>query len=97
MTITKELRLQIRDEVKKLNDKLFSDQGDGDYEVRFSGKFLYLDFIENKVREKICRLTHNGNMDDWLFDLYEWSSEKYNTEDDFFMVLMKSMELLRVP
>ena len=84
MKITKELRTLLREEVIRLNDKLFNDQNDCYFETRFAGKFLYLDFVQNMMSEQRCRLTYNGNMDDWLFDLFEWSSEKYNTEDDFF-------------
>ena len=38
---------------------------------------------ESKVETKLARLTYQGKMDNWLFDPYRYSNERY--DDDAFM------------
>lgn len=82
MKITQELKAQLKSEIKDLNEKLFSTTP-CHYNPRFAGKFLYLDYVESGRSEKRCRLTYNGNIADWDFSIFKWSSEKYE-EDIFF-------------
>jgi hypothetical protein len=44
---------------------------------------LYLDYVENNNSEKRCRLAYNGNLNDWDFSIFLWSSEKYEEHDIF--------------
>jgi hypothetical protein len=54
------------------------------YSVRFKGKYLYLDRTDRYEPLPICRLTWTGDMDDWEFAIYKYSSEKYDPEEWFF-------------
>jgi uncharacterized protein YhdP len=83
MKIPKDLKISLESDIKKLNEKLF-DTVLCYYKSRFSGKFLYLDFVEDNKTEKRCRLTYNGNLNDWGFAIFKWSSEKYDDDEMFF-------------
>jgi hypothetical protein len=54
------------------------------YSARFKGKYLYLDRTDRYQPLPICRLTWQGNMDDWDFAIYKYSSESYDPEEWFF-------------
>ena len=54
------------------------------YSARFKGKYLYLDRTDRSEPLPICRLTWNGEMDNWDFAIYKYSSDKYDPEEWFF-------------
>ena len=57
----------------------------GDFVPRFRGRYLYLDRAGPRGQlSKICRLAWTGEMDDWEFAIYKYSSERYDQDDWFF-------------
>jgi len=54
------------------------------YSARFKGKYVYLDRTDRYEPLPICRLKWNGEMDNWEFAIYKYSSEKYDAEEWFF-------------
>lgn len=92
--------IEIQEEVQKLIDEFnnselkestsllsafFSKKIKRGYSARFRGKFLYLDRTDRNEPLPICRLTWNGKMDDWDFAIYKYSSDKYDSEEGFFL------------
>jgi len=57
----------------------------GTYIPRFRGKFLYLDRIGyGQDQIQICRLTWDGDIDNWGFAIYKHSRNKYDANEWFF-------------
>ena len=76
MKIPNELKSQITKTVHTLNQQLnFS------YTARIAGECLYLDY---NGKEKRVRLKYTGDMNDWDFAIFKWSSETYDPEEMFF-------------
>jgi hypothetical protein len=48
------------------------------------GKIPLLDRTDRHEPLPICRLTWKGEMDNWDFAIYKYSSEKYDPEEWFF-------------
>ena len=77
----------VKEEVENIVDrfnrrKLVRD--DCYYEARFKGRFLYLDRCDYGRLGPICRLTYTGNMSEWEFAIFKWSSEKYDPDEWMF-------------
>ena len=58
----------------------FNEENNSAYSPRYRGKFLYLD----SAGERLCRLKYNGEIDNWDFAIFKWSSETYDPHEDFF-------------
>lgn len=54
------------------------------YSARFKGKYLYLDRTDHGKPSPVCRLTWNGQMDNWDFAIYKYSDNCYDSEEWFF-------------
>ncbi len=54
------------------------------YAARFKGKFLYLDRLDYGRASEICRLTWNGQLDNWDFAIYRHSRNFYDPEEWMF-------------
>lgn len=75
--------MKISDVVKKeVESKInaFNKKNGSQYMAKYRGKFLYLD----KYDAHICRLTFTGDMNNWDFAVYKYSSEKYDPDEWFF-------------
>ncbi len=83
-SIPKEIQDQAIEIITDFNRKQFG-RPDRGYQVRFRGKFLYLNRIGHGSRSSpICRLTYTGKMDGWEFAIYKYSDEAYDPEEWFF-------------
>ncbi len=84
---TKSIPKSIKEEVQKLieqfNQKKLSNSG-MEYVARFKGRFLYLDRSDEGNIGHICRLEYTGNMNQWIFAIYKYSSGSYSS-DEFFI------------
>lgn len=82
-----EIPKKVKDHVKSIitsfNAKTFK-KADCYYKERFKGMYLYLDRCDNGRIRPICRLKYNGEMDDWDFAIFKWSSERYDAHEMFF-------------
>jgi hypothetical protein len=54
------------------------------YAARFKGKYLYLDRTDPMKPSPVCRLTWNGQMDNWGFAIYKYSDNSYEPEEWVF-------------
>jgi len=62
----------------------FNFKSDIEYISRFQGKFLYLDRNEYGKKIPTCRLQYNGDFNDWVFAIFKWSSESYDSNEFLF-------------
>ena len=79
--IPDEIKAQVNEIIARFNE------GSGDptcyYAARFRGLYLYLDRSDFGQVGSICRLKYTGDMDNWEFAIFKWSSERY-AEDEWF-------------
>ena len=54
------------------------------YVTRYRGRFLYLDRFEYGEADPVCRLTYTGDMNDWEFAIFKYSTERYDPDEWFF-------------
>ena len=79
---------KIPDEVKTQVSEIIArfNEGSNDptcfYAVRFRGEYLYLDRSDFGRIGPICRLKYTGDMDNWEFAIFKWSSERYAEDED---------------
>lgn len=76
--IPDEIRENVEIIVERFNKKYRKE--DFFYIPRFKGKFLYLDRSDYGRIGPVCRLTYTGEMDDWEFAIFRWSSETYDPD-----------------
>ncbi|TEU14412.1 MAG: hypothetical protein E3J21_15990 [Anaerolineales bacterium] len=80
--IPDDIKAQVNEIVARFNE------GSGDptcfYAARFRGSYLYLDRSDFGQIGPICRLKYTGDMDNWEFAIYKFSSERYDPEEWFF-------------
>ncbi len=83
MKIPKYLIQEIKDIVDKFNSKTYKDN-----EAKFipvvKGSYLYLKREENGNLESVVRLEYTGDMKNWDFAIYRYSTESYDDCDIFF-------------
>ena len=54
------------------------------YITRYGGSYLYLDRNDYGVISNICRLKYKGDVNNWDFAIFKYSSERYDPEEWFF-------------
>jgi len=82
-TIPKEIRRQVEEIVARFNDEVIGNPARF-YIPRYRGTCLYLDRSDFGIVSQICRLAFNGNMDNWDFAIFKYSSERYDPGESFF-------------
>ncbi len=82
-SIPKEVREQVKAIVDRFNRNVLADS-ERSYIPRFRGKHLYLDREDFGSVGPICRLEYTGDMKEWQFAIYKYSSEQYDPEEWFF-------------
>ncbi len=81
----------IPDEVKKeaaqiidrFNEEILSGF-DCFYIPRYRGSYLYLNRNDAGTQSSICRLKYTGDMQNWEFAIFKYSSETYDPEEWIF-------------
>ncbi|MEO8210803.1 MAG: hypothetical protein ABI840_09580 [bacterium] len=80
--------IEIQEESKKIisdyNQKKFKGKSDVGYIAEFKGDYLYLNRTEYNKINPVVRLKYSGNMKNWKFEIFKWSSETFDSEDLFF-------------
>ena len=78
--IPKDVKEQIENIMRQFNKK-----ADCSYVARYRGTYLYLD-RKNYFGEAtpICRLQYSGDMNDWEFAVFKYSSERYDPDEWMF-------------
>jgi hypothetical protein len=79
--IPDEIKAQVNEIVARFNE------GSGDptcfYAARFRGSYLYLDRSDFGRIGPICRLKYTGDMNNWEFAIYKYSSGRYDPHEWF--------------
>jgi hypothetical protein len=80
---------EIQQKVIEIIDKFNQKQVKGKLEnlfyfPKFKFKFRYLKRKEYCNISPVARLTYYGNMEDWHFAIFKWSSESYDPDECFF-------------
>jgi hypothetical protein len=88
MTI-KTIPKEVKEEILKIIDEFNNDELDlinefYKYVANFRGNYVYLGTKTGKGISPISRLTYTGDMNDWEFVIYKYSSERYDSYEDFF-------------
>ncbi len=84
---TKSIPKEVREQVAAIVDCFNRDalaNSERSYIPRFRGKYLYLDREDFGSVGPICRLEYTGDMKNWEFAIYRFSSERYDPEECFF-------------
>ncbi|MGO2508501.1 hypothetical protein [Vibrio hibernica] len=45
---------------------------------------MYLDQLQYGLKQPVCRLKFNGQIDDWEFAIFKWSNDAYDPKEMFF-------------
>lgn len=82
-SIPNEIKQQVEDIVKQFNETEIQDPNCF-YIPRYRGKFLYLDREDYGRISQVCRLEYTGDMNEWYFAIYKYSSARYDESEWFF-------------
>ena len=84
-SIPKEIRQEVAKIINAFNEQTFHDNvEDLAYFPEFRGNFLYLKRKELGNISPVARLTYTGDMKDWEFAIFKWSSDRYDPDEWFF-------------
>jgi len=78
-----EIRAEVERIVEEFNERVLKRQGRY-YVTRYKGRFLYLDRSDYGRIGPVCRLEYTGNMKNWNFAIFRFSSGTYDTDTWFF-------------
>jgi len=81
--IPDDIKKQVEEIVQNFNDKVIGTP-DHYYIARYKGKYLYLDRNDYGQNFHVCRLEYNGDISDWGFAIYKYSSGRYDPDEWFF-------------
>jgi hypothetical protein len=81
--IPDDVRAQVEAIVDRFNKKELRGQRCF-YIARFRGSYLYLDRNDWGRISRVCRLRHNGAMDNWEFAIFKYSDERYDLDEWMF-------------
>jgi len=86
-TKTTKITDKIKKEVEEIV-KAFNKEHKSKFQVRYRGRFLYLDKVTTKyfrtVTSQVGRLEFGGDMESWSFSVFKYSSETYDPNEWFF-------------
>ena len=81
--IPDDIKEQIEQIIQNFNSKILKDSNRY-YKPRYKGKNLYLDRYDYGRITHICRLGYTGDINDWDFAIFKYSSESYDPTEWFF-------------
>jgi hypothetical protein len=82
-SIPEEIKNEVMKSVEDFNRENFG-RDDCFYEVRFQGKFCYLDRSDYGRLMPVFRLTYTGGINKWQHAIFKWSTERYDPEEWMF-------------
>jgi len=74
---------KIKKEVQNIVDK-FNKEHKSKFLVKYRGRFLYLSKVDMFNITNVGRLEFRGDMDNWSFAVFKYSSETYDPDEFFF-------------
>ncbi len=80
---------EVKEEILKIIDEFNNEELDliNDffrYVAEFKGNCVFIKTKRYKTVSPIARLTYSGDMNNWGFAIYKYSSEKYDKDEFFF-------------
>ena len=95
--IPKEIQEEIVDKINKFNQKTFRGLlKQLSYSPEFKGKYLYLKRIEYGRISPVARLTYTGDINEWDFAIFKWSTDVMIRRNGFSQGKNLLTELLKV-
>jgi len=83
--IPKEILQEVDGIIEEFNRRHFSGRIDSvAYFSETKGKFLYLKRHEFGKISPVARLTYTGDIKEWEFAIFKWTSEQYDPDEWFF-------------
>ena len=82
-TIPQDVKASVLKSIADFNLENFGDWEIA-YTARFKGLHVYLDRKAFSFNCIICRLTFNGDPDDWEFAIFKYSTGEYSPDECFF-------------
>jgi len=86
---TKMIPQEIKEEIARIIDEFNNEELDlindfYQYIAKFKGNYVYLKTKKYDSVSPIARLTYSGDMNDWEFAIYKYSSGQYDIDEMFF-------------
>ncbi len=81
--IPEDVREDVRQVIAHFNEEELRATGKA-YSARFEKEHVFLDRDDGIGPEPICRLTYNGDLYDWAFEIYKYSADDYDPEETLF-------------
>lgn len=86
---TKMIPKEVEEEILKIIEEFNNEELDliNDffrYVAEIKGKYVFLKTKKYESISPVAKLTYSGNMKDWEFAIYKYSSEKYDNDEFFF-------------
>ena len=81
-SIPTDVKEQAREIVERFNNGY--DLRNKKYKVRFRGRYMYVDRDEGTGPSPVCRLEYTGEMNNWEFAIYKYSSGRYDPDEWWF-------------
>ncbi|MBM4037319.1 MAG: hypothetical protein FJ290_02295 [Planctomycetes bacterium] len=81
--IPREIRRQAEEIIERFNREEIQDPNHC-YLPRFRGPHLYLDRRDHEAVSQIARLTFKGEIDNWGFAIFKYSSMRYDPHEWMF-------------
>ncbi len=81
--IPEDVKKQVDEIVDRFNQQVMQDPLYF-FVTRYRGLYLYLDRKDVDIVSQLGRLKYTGDMDDWEFAIYKYSSERYDPDEWFF-------------
>ncbi|MEP7141895.1 MAG: hypothetical protein ABI707_03440 [Ferruginibacter sp.] len=82
--ITKEIQAEVTAIIDAFNKKTFKGSTDVLYMANFKANFLYPGRKEYELFSPVARLKYTGDINNWEFAIFKWSSETYDPDEWMF-------------
>ncbi|MDM8547347.1 hypothetical protein QUF61_12690 [Candidatus Venteria ishoeyi] len=82
-TIPTDIKNEVQRIVDTFNQNIIKNP-ENFYNVRYRGGYLYLGRSYSGASDPVCRLKYQGEIDNWDFAIYKYSTEKYDPDDWLF-------------
>src|SRR5438105_10188152 len=83
--ISTDIKKEIENRVDSFNKKHLKGAG-CEYYVQIRNKFIYVmrKYEKYDIKDNVCRLTYNGNLEKMNFAIFRYSTETYDAGEIFF-------------
>ena len=80
-SIPNDVKAQVEKIIEQFNQNI-GQPSMASYVARYRGNYLYLDRADFAGDSRqICRLTYTGNVNNWEFAIYKYSSNRYDPDE----------------